>query len=391
MIKDPVKQAKAQHFIPVTHLARFSASPITVPIRDRVVHLYDKRSASFRRAKVAKVAFENGLYTTRNPHILGLEPEPGQLIRAVFDPSNKDAEIERLKAEIEDSGVTAMRAIDAWDVGLREVSEEDRRPPLAYVGLLLAQHPAMMSARAGAIGGRFWTAAAQRGTPPPAVQTVWDEMARCMSVIEVVSDGFAAAFELNYLAWKVIRWPERPDLILGDVGVSACYALEPLGIGDLWAEDAKFIANSMGNYTDDATAFLYINGQFRRWGSSFMYLPVNDKASLPAFEARITQESDYWVEPLYVRVDVSSIYYAWHQTKQAYHATVSVGYSGYGSATKIGDPYTDPQHTNGCAVVNGYPGYSSTYDYGCVYLGFSSSNYWHAMTGLVNGESPEYY
>jgi hypothetical protein len=234
-------QAKAQHFIPVGHLARFSASPNTVPIRRRVVHLYDKRSGSFRSAKAEKVAFENDLYTTRTPYVVGIQPEADQLIRAVFDPANKDAEIEGLKAEIEENGIAAMRAIDAWDVGLRELSEEERRPLLAYAGLLLAQHPAMMCARAGAISRRFWTAAARRGGPSVSVQAVWDELTRCMSVMAVVSDGFAAAFELNYLAWKVIRWPGRPGLVLGDVGVAACYSQKLLGIGDLWAEDAKFL------------------------------------------------------------------------------------------------------------------------------------------------------
>jgi hypothetical protein len=164
-------------------------------------------------------------------------------------------------------------------------------------------------------------------------------------------------------------------------------------VGSNVANSQQNIANSMGNYTDDATAFAYINGQFRRWGSAFNYVPVNDKSSLSSFETRITQETDYWGEPLYVRVDVSSPYYAWTQGNRAYHATVSIGYYGYGSSAMIGDPYVDPQHTNGCTPTPGkYPGYSSTTsDYGCVYYGYSSNNYWLAMTGLVNSEKPEYY
>lgn len=152
------------------------------------------------------------------------------------------------------------------------------------------------------------------------------------------------------------------------------------------------IKGSIGNYTDDYAAFSYINGQYARWGSGFRYVPVNDKASLSAFQTRITQETDYWNAPLYVRVNVTSHYYAWWQTKLAYHATVSVGYGGSGSSVLLGDPYTDAAHTNNCQPVAGYPGYSSTSDYGCIYYGgFPTSNYWMAMTDVISGEQPEQY
>lgn len=169
-------------------------------------------------------------------------------------------------------------------------------------------------------------------------------------------------------------------------------------VGSGVAASQQAIANFMGNYTDDAWAFAYINGQFNRWGtairhgSSFKYVPINDKASLSSFETRLTAETTYWVEPLYVRVDVSSKYYAWTQGLQAYHATISIGYEGSGSSADIGDPYTDPQHTSNCQATPGhYPGYSSASDVGCIYHGYSSSYYWTAMTGVVNNESPEYY
>jgi hypothetical protein len=151
-----VKQAQAQHFIPVGHLARFSVDPIAVPLRRRVLHLYDKRSGSFRSAKAEKVAFENDLYTTRTPDVGGIQPVPDQLLRAVLDPANKDSDIEGVKADIEESGLAAMRAIESWEVGLRELTEEERAPSLAYVGLLLAQHPTMVSARRDAISAKFW-------------------------------------------------------------------------------------------------------------------------------------------------------------------------------------------------------------------------------------------
>jgi hypothetical protein len=163
-------------------------------------------------------------------------------------------------------------------------------------------------------------------------------------------------------------------------------------VGSSVAASQQNIANAIGNYTDDATAFSYINAQFKLRGSGFHYVPVNDKSSLASFETRIMEETSYWHEPLYVRVDVSSPYYAWTQTKQAYHATVSTGYYSSGAQTVIGDPYTDVAHTNSCTARPGhYPGYSSTADYGCIYYQFSSTNYWKAMTGVVSGESPEYF
>jgi hypothetical protein len=237
-----VKQAQAQHFIPVAHLARFSDSPTTVPLRRRVLHLYDKRSGSFRSGvKAEKVAFENDLYTIRNPDLGGIEPDEQQIVRAVFDSTNKAADMEELKAEIEEGGVAAMRTVDGWEVGPRAVSEEDRAPLLIYIGLLLAQHPTMMARRIAAIRERFWAAAVPRRRGSSLIETVFDEMCRGMSVLAMFSDGFAAAYELNQLAWKVIRWPGQPGLILGDVGVAAWYPQQPLGIGDLWTADAKFL------------------------------------------------------------------------------------------------------------------------------------------------------
>jgi hypothetical protein len=153
-----MKQAQAQHFMPVGHLARFSVDPVAVPVRRRVLHLYDKRSGSFRSAKAEKVAFENDLYTTRTPDLAGIQHVPDQLLRAVFDPAYKDSDIEGVKADIEQSGLAAMRAIESWEAGLRELTEEERAPLLAYLGLLLAQHPTMMSARRDAISAKLWAA-----------------------------------------------------------------------------------------------------------------------------------------------------------------------------------------------------------------------------------------
>lgn len=153
----------------------------------------------------------------------------------------------------------------------------------------------------------------------------------------------------------------------------------------------NMIKGKIGSYTDDYATFSYINKEYASRGSTFRYVPVNDKGSLASFQSRVIQESDFWNAPLYVRVNVTSHYYTWWQTKLAYHATVSIGYYNSGSSVMIGDPYTDSAHTNNCQAVSGYPGYSKTSDFGCVYYGFPTSNYWTAMTGVISSEQPEQY
>ncbi len=236
-----MKPPQAHHFIPAAHLARFSASPTNVGPRDRLLHLYDKRSGRFRSGKVGKLGFENDLYTFRMPDLRGVEPELEQLYNAAFDPANKDAGLETDKIDIETNGLAAMEAVEGWCVGQRQLSEDERAPLLAYVGLLLAQHPTTMGARAAALRDRFWEAASFRGSPPPQLRAVFDEAMRGAAVLAVVPDGLATALELNYLAWKVIRWRDAPRLILGDVGVAAWYPGTVWGVGDPWTPDAKFL------------------------------------------------------------------------------------------------------------------------------------------------------
>lgn len=237
-----MKQAKAHHFVPVAHLARFSASPESVPVRDRVVHVYDKRAGRFRRAKVRNVAYENDLYTIRTPDLSDIEPEIAQLIGAVFDPAHKDAEIEELKIGMEANGLAAMREIEAWEIGPRRAPDDLKAALVSYVGLLLAQHPTMMAARASVIRQKFWVSAGPRfGATPPSLRAVFDEFSSGVGVLAVVMDAFAAALELNYLAWKIIRWPDEPHLVLGDVGVAAWYPPYRLGVGGPWDADAMFL------------------------------------------------------------------------------------------------------------------------------------------------------
>lgn len=237
-----MQKAKAHHFIPVGHLTRFSSTPSTIRPRDRILHMYDKRSGSYRTAKVGKVAFENDLYTFRIPDMTGVQPDPAQLHGAVFDPANKDVEVENAKVEIEERGLAAIRDIASWPAGFREVSEDDRAPLLAYVGLLLAQHPTMMNARVAAIRERFWNQVEPRFGRPELLRAMLDEMDKGTAALAVVSDGLATSLELNYLAWKVVRWAKGPRLLLGDVGVAAWYPGETtIGAGEVWASDAKFL------------------------------------------------------------------------------------------------------------------------------------------------------
>jgi Protein of unknown function (DUF4238) len=231
---------KAHHFIPVGHLARFSQTTIHVPPRDRLLHLYDKRSGSFRRATCGKTAVENDLYTFRIPTLAGVPPEPRSFVEAIFDASNKDPEVEIAKAEVETNGVRSVADIASWPTGPRTLTEDDRAPLLAYVGLLLAQHPAMMTARSEAVRRQFWQIAEPVLGRPRLMEAVMAEMCRGLAALAMVGDGFETSLELNYLGWQIIRRTDRPNLILGDVGVAAVYPEDPMGTGDVWTVGARF-------------------------------------------------------------------------------------------------------------------------------------------------------
>ena len=237
-----VSKPKAQHYIPVGHLARFGSPAGSGGPRASVVHVFDKRSGEYRTAKVRTVGLENDLYTFRIPDMAGIEPDLAALYERVFDPANKDVEIEVAKAEIEARGAAAMREIETWPAGFRDVSEDDRVSLLTYMGLLLAQHPTMMNARAAEVRGRFRRQVGpmiERSAPLRAVDAEW---ARGVSVLAVIFDGLATALELNYLAWKVLRWTNSPRLVLGDVGVVAWYpGMTTIGVGEIWAAGAKFL------------------------------------------------------------------------------------------------------------------------------------------------------
>lgn len=236
-----MERPKAHHFLPAAHLARFSLDGSSVQVRDRTVSVYSKRSGRFRRAKAGKLAFENDLYTFRLPVLTDVQPDPDQLIRAVLDPANKDGEIESMKAEIEEAGIAAMREIDGWQPGPRILSEDERQPLLSYAGLLLAQHPTMMAARSDALSRSFWNVVQHQVIRNPMLDVLTEEMHRGTSSMALIFDGLATALELNYLAWKIVRWPAGPAVILGDAGVGAGFSPQVLGVGDAWSPGAKFM------------------------------------------------------------------------------------------------------------------------------------------------------
>ena len=165
-------------------------------------------------------------------------------------------------------------------------------------------------------------------------------------------------------------------------------------VGSSVASSQSVLAANIGTTSagaDDYRTFRYINTQFARWASTFRYVPVND-TSLAQFRDRVQLETDYWYQPLYVRVDVTNPNYVWHQASPALHATVSIGYYFDGTTIAgavIGDPYT--ASTSGCPTRIGYPGYSSTPDYGCIYWAYPLNFYYNAKSGVVRGELPEQY
>lgn len=228
---------KAHHYIPAAHLAAFS--PDAGPIRDRKIWVVNKRTGSFRRARIEKVAFENDLYTIRTPALRGDESTYEQLMAAVFDPANKDGDIETLKAEIEERGIRALRAIAEWRPGSRVVSEEEREPVLSYAGLLFAQHPTMMAARAAVVHERMSAWSASAGLKSPRHLEINAEFAKSESVFALIAEAFAIAYELNFLGWKVVRWPTTPRLVVGDNATTLFIPSDPLGVGDVWANDAR--------------------------------------------------------------------------------------------------------------------------------------------------------
>jgi len=143
--------------------------------------------------------------------------------------------------------------------------------------------------------------------------------------------------------------------------------------------------------TDDYQAFAWVNGQYAAHGSSWRYIPVNDTLE-SNFEDRIGSEISVLAHMLYVRVDLTSTSFPWHQSKEAQHATGAIGYVNYGANTNIADPWPS---TNGgtCVVQPGGapPPYSSTPDKACYWSAWSTDKYFLSKDVVRLGEVPEFY
>ena len=154
------------------------------------------------------------------------------------------------------------------------------------------------------------------------------------------------------------------------------------------AHEAGAITTAMGTTTDgtnDGTAFSWINSQFAAAGSLFRYVATN-ATSLASFENYVMTEINASMQMLYVRVDLTSTHYAWHQTTPAQHATDAVAFSGSGAYTTIDDPFT---HLSGSTCVASP--YTSSNDYSCNWSNYSSNEYYLAKDVVRYGLQPMYF
>ncbi len=152
--------------------------------------------------------------------------------------------------------------------------------------------------------------------------------------------------------------------------------------GSIWtspsvASKQSTINSSTG--TSESRALSYINAKLSAGGSTFHYVPWS-KNTLTTFKDAILIDIGNFAMPSETTVDVTSASYAWHQTKAANHATGVSAYYGGASVTSVNldDPYTSPSYGYGCAVINGYPGYQSGPDTGCVYVSFDTTRLFNA-------------
>lgn len=128
--------------------------------------------------------------------------------------------------------------------------------------------------------------------------------------------------------------------------------------------------------TSEAKALTYINSKLTGGFNYYTY----GKNTLTTFKDAILIDVGNFTMPSYTTVDATSTQYAWHQTSPANHATTVTAYYGGSSVTSVDldDPFTSPDTGQGCKVINGYPGYSSTPDYGCTYYSFDTLRLYNA-------------
>jgi len=152
--------------------------------------------------------------------------------------------------------------------------------------------------------------------------------------------------------------------------------------GDGWvAPSIAGMQTTINSHTgaNESSAISYINQKFDSYNFGFHYV-VAAKVGRTWFNDDIIIDVGNLAMPSYTEVDVTSYDFAWHQTKPASHATTVSAYDGGAAVTTVSldDPYTSASVGPGCHVYNGYPGYSSTPNYGCIYAQFDTQRLYNA-------------
>jgi hypothetical protein len=233
-------EPKAHHFIPVGHLARFATGAGQSP-RQAKLWVFDKRTRQTRPSKVGKVAFETDLYTMRHPQVQGQVDTLEALTDAILRSSVNDRWLESDKAPMEERGLRALRELEAMPAGDHRLSDEERVDAIAYVALLLTQHPTVMKRRAALVAKRFHAAIRPIVGDDARVQRAFGDFDRGNSVLGLIPEQLSLALELNFLAWNVVRWRDAPRLLLGDNAAIAQFPGNTFGIGDAWTPGGLFV------------------------------------------------------------------------------------------------------------------------------------------------------
>ena len=225
--------AKAHHFIPVRHLARFGDRPAK-PARERRVFVYDKIVGRQRGpTKTGNVAREVGLYTTRTQDLSTPPSDPADLERALFASEARDEGFEiPEKADLENRGVDAVEGLlDPLEPGVHQWDESTRAPLMLYAALLAVGHPTALRARTRAMHDRMTAALPKQIFDEEWFQRTSLEYARGGAVLGTATDMHETALEFNQLSWRLVRRSEPPYFVLGDNAVAALYPETPFGPG----------------------------------------------------------------------------------------------------------------------------------------------------------------
>lgn len=112
---------------------------------------------------------------------------------------------------------------------------------------------------------------------------------------------------------------------------------------------------------------------------------MNDSSS-SAFTSRIWNQVGNTGHPLYVRVNLASPHYAWHQAS-GQHATAAIAYTSSATKTTIADPWTWKSSTGSCL----YSGYTATPDTACNWVNYQTSEYYLAKDVVRDSELPMWF